>query len=82
MNDASIMLAPRDQGWINLDEPREVRYWTQKLHVSEAGLRSAVSAAGDATPAVRQYLCGQCGPAHDAVQSLQHRSQVMQQQQG
>ena len=34
--------------------------------MSEARLRSAVSAAGDATPAVRQYLCGQAGPAEAA----------------
>ena len=56
---------PRDSGWINLEEPREVRYWTAALAVSEAGLRSAVRAAGDATSAVRQYLGGQ----HQDVES-------------
>ena len=66
MDPVSINPAPRDRGRINLEEPREVRYWTQALHVSEARLRSAVSAAGDATPAVRQYLCGQAGPAEAA----------------
>lgn len=50
---------PRDSGWINLEEPREVRYWTAAFAVSEARLRSAVRAAGDATSAVRQYLGGQ-----------------------
>ena len=50
---------PRDSGWINLDEPREVGYWTTVLEVNEARLRAAVRAAGDATSAVRQYLGGQ-----------------------
>ena len=50
---------PRDSGWINLEEPREVSYWTAVLAVNEARLRAAVRAAGDATSAVRQYLGGQ-----------------------
>ena len=66
MDPVSINHAPRDRGRINLEEPREVRYWTQALHVSEARLRSAVSAAGDATPAVRQYLCGDVAMADAA----------------
>jgi hypothetical protein len=69
MTDVSFIHAPRDQGRINLAEPNEVRYWAQALHVSEARLRSAVSAAGDATPAVRQYLCGDAAPA-DAAPDL------------
>ena len=47
---------PRDTGWINLDEPREVRYWTRALAVTEARLRSAVGACGDSTQAVCRYL--------------------------
>lgn len=70
MTDISFIHAPRDQGRINLAEPGEVRYWAQALHVSEARLRSAVSAAGDATPAVRQYLCGDATPAVDAASGL------------
>jgi hypothetical protein len=69
MTDISFIHAPRDQGRINLSEPSEVRYWTQALHVSEARLRCAVSAAGDATPAVRQYLCGD-GAAADAASGV------------
>jgi hypothetical protein len=47
---------PRDTGWINLEEPREVRYWTRALAVTEAQLRAAVCAAGDSTQAVCRYL--------------------------
>ncbi len=50
---------PRDSGWINLEEPREVRYWASALSVTEERLRAAVRAAGDASSAVRQYLGGQ-----------------------
>lgn len=66
---------PRDSGWINLEEPQEVRYWARALSVSEERLRSAVRAAGDATAAVRQYLGGQHGnddeDAGDADTSMQ-----------
>jgi len=47
---------PRDTGWINLEEPREVRYWTRVLAVTESRLRSAVGACGDSTQAVCRYL--------------------------
>jgi hypothetical protein len=47
---------PRDTGWINLGEPREVRYWTRALAVTEMRLRAAVGAAGDSTQAVCRYL--------------------------
>ncbi|MBB1603643.1 MULTISPECIES: DUF3606 domain-containing protein [Variovorax] len=48
--------SPRDTGWINLEEPREVRYWTRTFAVTETRLRSAVCAAGDSTQAVCRYL--------------------------
>jgi hypothetical protein len=83
MTDASLIHAPRDQGRINLAEPREVRYWTQALHVSESRLRSAVSAAGDAAPAVRQYLCGDAtttDPASGPWSSAPRTAQVQRQQ--
>jgi hypothetical protein len=83
MTDVSFIHAPRDQGRINLEEPKEVRYWTQALHVSEARLRSAVSAAGDAAPAVRQYLCGDttaADPASGPWSSAPRTAQVQRQQ--
>lgn len=83
MTDVSFIHAPRDQGRINLEEPGEVRYWTQALRVSESRLRSAVSAAGDATPAVRQYLCGDIAmadPASGLWSSAPRTAQVQRQQ--
>jgi antirestriction protein ArdC len=59
MTKRTMARVPRDSGWINLEEPREVSYWTTVLAVNEARLRAAVRAAGDATSAVRQYLGGQ-----------------------
>ena len=47
---------PRDRGRIALDEPHEVHYWTRALGVTEAQLRAAIQATGDATHAVRRQL--------------------------
>ncbi|MGJ7582313.1 DUF3606 domain-containing protein [Variovorax sp. RHLX14] len=65
MADQSNERRPRDSGWINLDEPAEVRYWASALSVTEERLRSAVRAAGDASSAVRQYLGGQQSDARN-----------------
>ena len=69
-------LPPRDSGWINLEEPREVRYWTRALSVSEQRLRSAVRAAGDATSAVRQYLGGQHGDVDEDMEEADGSMQM------
>jgi hypothetical protein len=45
-----------DRSRINVDEPYEVRYWTEALGVSEAKLREAVIAVGTSADAVRRYL--------------------------
>lgn len=47
---------PQDRTRINVNEPHEVRYWTQALGVTEAQLRSAVAAAGVEVKDVRVYL--------------------------
>ena len=73
---------PRDSGWINLEEPREVRYWASALSVTEERLRSAVRAAGDATSAVRQYLGGQQDPHAGAGRSRTDAGNAAQRQQG
>jgi hypothetical protein len=41
---------------INLREPREVRYWTHSLDVTEDRLREAVRAVGTLAVAVKKYL--------------------------
>jgi hypothetical protein len=47
---------PQDSARVNVNEVHELRYWTARLGVSEARLRSAVAAAGTSAEAVRKYL--------------------------
>ena len=46
----------QDRARINMNEEHEVRYWTEALNVSEAQLRTAVSAVGLSAEAVRRFL--------------------------
>ncbi len=77
MADELSYLGPRDQGRIALEQPREVRYWTRALGVTESQLRAAVLAAGDATQAVRQQL--QSGTAGASQQQMRTPVSVQQQ---
>ncbi|MET0543275.1 MAG: DUF3606 domain-containing protein [Variovorax sp.] len=61
MSDDIDIRGPRDRGRISLEQPHEVRYWTRELGVTEAQLRAAMYAAGDATHAVQQQLQGASG---------------------
>lgn len=45
-----------DRKLINLNEPYEVRDWTQSLGVSEEELRRAVAAVGNSADKVREHL--------------------------
>jgi len=45
-----------DRKLISLEEPHEVRSWTESLGVTEAKLREAVKAVGHSADAVRKYL--------------------------
>jgi hypothetical protein len=45
-----------DRKLISLEEPHEVRSWTQSLGVSEMQLRDAVKAVGNSAEAVRKHL--------------------------
>jgi len=45
-----------DRKLISLEEPHEVRSWTESLGVTEAQLREAVKAVGHSAEAVRQHL--------------------------
>jgi hypothetical protein len=47
-----------DRKLISLDEPHEVRSWTESLKCSETQLRDAVKAVGNSAEAVREYLAG------------------------
>lgn len=45
-----------DRKLISLDEPHEVRSWTESLGVTEATLREAVKVVGHSADAVRKHL--------------------------
>jgi len=45
-----------DTRQINIDQEREVRYWTKVLGIKPERLREAVKAAGTSVVAVRKYL--------------------------
>ena len=62
---------PQDRTRINVNEPHEVRYWTETLGVTEAQLRSAVAAAGVEVKDVRVYL-GKPLVAGESVGTLLH----------
>jgi hypothetical protein len=45
-----------DRSRINLSEPYEVRYWTEKFRVTEGALEQAVKAVGSSAEAVEQFF--------------------------
>jgi hypothetical protein len=45
-----------DRKLISLEEPREIRSWTESLGCSEEELRVAVAAAGHSAAAVKDFL--------------------------
>jgi len=56
MTDNLSNRGPQDRARINVNESHEVRYWTQKLGVSEAQLREAVKTVGVSADAVTKHL--------------------------
>lgn len=56
MSDDLSKRGPQDRSRINVNEPHELRYWTQELGVSESQLRDAVKAVGPSATAVREHL--------------------------
>ncbi|WP_313696931.1 DUF3606 domain-containing protein [Achromobacter sp.] len=56
MSDDLSKRGPEDRSRINVNEPHELRYWTQALGVSEEKLRDAVKAVGPSATAVREHL--------------------------
>jgi hypothetical protein len=53
---------PQDRSRINVNQTHEVRYWSQKLGVSEEELRKAVEAVGPMADAVERRLRGSRQP--------------------
>ena len=56
MADDTTSRSRQDQLMININEPHEVRYWTQRLGCSEQQLREAVAKAGAMAKDVRTVL--------------------------
>ena len=56
MPDDTAQRSHQDQLMININEPHEVRYWTQRLGCSEQQLREAVAKAGAMAKDVRAIL--------------------------
>lgn len=49
---------PADRGLIDLEDPREVQWWSKQFGCSEAQLRRAVSKVGNSAANVEQLLDG------------------------
>lgn len=47
---------PQDRARVNVNEPHEVRYWTEKFGVSELELRSAVAEVGVSAEKIAIHL--------------------------
>ena len=45
-----------DRSRVDLSQPDEVAYWTERLAIDEADLRKAVADVGDETQALREHL--------------------------
>lgn len=56
MSDDTNQRGPQDRARISLDQPHELRYWTERFGVSEQRLREAVAAAGVSAEAVERHL--------------------------
>ena len=56
MADDKTKTRPQDSSRINVNEPYELQYWTEKLGVSEQRLRDAVQSVGVSVEKVRHHL--------------------------
>jgi hypothetical protein len=56
MSDDKSKIRPQDSSKVNVHEPYEVQYWTQKFGCTKAQLEAAVKAVGVSAAAVEKYL--------------------------
>lgn len=56
MSDDLTKRRPQDASKINMKEPYEVNYWTDKFGVTKAKLQQAVDAVGVSAAAVAKHL--------------------------
>ncbi len=61
MSDDKTRRGSPDRDRIDMNDPDEVRNWTESLGVSRDELARAVQAAGDRADKVREYLRGRSG---------------------
>lgn len=58
MPDDKTKTRPQDASRINVHEPYEVNYWTDKFGCTKSQLEAAVKAAGTTATAVEKHLKG------------------------
>jgi hypothetical protein len=56
MPDDLSKIRPQDSSRINIHEPYEVRYWTNKFNISEDKLTRAVNTVGTSVASVTAWL--------------------------
>ncbi|MEP6720503.1 MAG: DUF3606 domain-containing protein [Variovorax sp.] len=56
MSDDFASTGAQDRSRIDINEPHEIRYWTQYLDVSEADLRKAVAEVGVSAQTIAEHL--------------------------
>lgn len=56
MSDDKSKIRPQDSSKVNVHEPYEVQYWTQKFGCTKAQLEAAVKAVGVSAIAVGKHL--------------------------
>ncbi|MDM0058231.1 DUF3606 domain-containing protein [Variovorax fucosicus] len=56
MSDDFANTGAQDRSRIDINEPHEIRYWTQYLDVSEADLRKAVAEVGVSAQTIAEHL--------------------------
>lgn len=49
-------VTPRDDRFVNVMDPQEVRYWTERLRCTPSALREAVDEVGPSVAAVEEFL--------------------------
>ena len=56
MPDNKNLIKPHDAKRISLEEPYEVKYWTDKFNVSKTDLEAIIKIVGDGVAAVQDYI--------------------------
>jgi hypothetical protein len=56
MSDSTQDRGPQDRSRVNVNQPHEVRYWTQEFNCTEQQLRAAVERVGVMADDVRRAI--------------------------